>query len=560
MKVIHISMIAFFLTFGICCQSGGMKETADLVLLNGAVWTANPDQPWVKAVAVKDERILEVGSVQEIKALIGEHTQVIDLSGAMVLPGFIDSHTHFFDGGFALSSIQLKDVGSRARFVSALEKEAGELEKGEWILNGDWDNEKFDPPDLPRKEWIDSVSPDNPVCVNRYDGHMVLVNSRALALADITRKTASPPGGEVQKDPKTGEPTGILTDAAIDFVTRHIPEPSLEDKIEAVETALAHARKLGVTSITDMGTPDAFEVYQELLKAGRLTARLYVFIPISHVDLLVRLKMKSPFGNNLLRLAGLKGFVDGSLGSSTALFFDPYIDDPSKKGLLVSDMFPEGIMEERLMEADSSGLQVAVHAIGDRANHIILDLFEKVMNAHSGRDRRWRVEHAQHLNPEIIQRLAALNVIASMQPYHAIDDGRWAERKIGHKRAQSTYAFRSLLDASARLAFGSDWTVAPLDPLSGIYAAVTRQTLDGRNPGGWIPEQKISLEEAIKGYTLDAAYAEFSEDMKGSIEKGKLADLVVLDQNLFDIPKENIKDAKVLFTIFNGKVIYQKQN
>lgn len=558
MKVLQIGMIAFFVTLGICCQSGGMKESADLVLLNGAVWTVNPDQPWVKAVAVKDERILEVGSVREIKALIGEHTQVIDLSGAMVLPGFIDSHTHFFDGGFALSSIQLKDVGSRVQFVSTLEKKAGELEKGEWILNGDWDNEKFDPPDLPRKEWIDSVSPDNPVCVNRYDGHMVLVNSRALALAGITKKTASPPGGEVQKDPKTGEPTGILTDAAIDLVTRHIPEPSLEDKIEAVETALAHARKLGVTSITDMGTPDAFEVYQELLKAGRLTARLYVFIPISNVDLLVRLKMKSPFGNNLLRLAGLKGFVDGSLGSSTALFFDPYTDNPSKKGLLVSDMFPEGIMEERLLEADSSGLQVAVHAIGDRANHIILDLFEKVMNAHGSRDRRWRVEHAQHLNPEIIQRFGALNVIASMQPYHAIDDGRWAERKIGHKRAQSTYAFRSLLDAGARLAFGSDWTVAPLDPLSGIYAAVTRQTLDGRNPGGWIPEQKISLEEAIKGYTLEAAYAEFSEDMKGSIENGKLADLVVLDKNLFDISQENIKDAKVLFTIFNGKVIYQK--
>lgn len=557
-KGIH-ALLVFFCALALFCRPGGQAEVVDLVLHSGAVWTVNPVQPWAEAVAIRGERILAVGSDREIRKMIGPKTEAVDLDGAFVLPGFIDSHTHFLDGGFALSRIQLRDAGSRDEFIGRILEKAEELEPGEWILDGDWDHQQFDPPQLPHRDWIDAITPENPVCVNRLDGHMILANSVALKAAGVTKDTATPEGGEIIKDPETGEPTGILKDAAMNFVTRCIPEPTLNEKLKAAETALRHASSLGVTSVHDMAYTENIEVYQALLMAGRLTARLYVYIQITDLDLYVRLRLKTPFGDNLLKIGGLKGFVDGSLGSSTALFFEPYSDDPSKTGLLYAHMFPEGLMEQRLLQADRAGLQVAIHAIGDKANHIILDLFEKVQAAQGKRDRRWRVEHAQHLLPEDIVRLGRLEIIASVQPYHAIDDGRWAERKIGRKRAQTTYAFKSLLESGALLACGSDWTVAPLDPLTGIYAAVTRQTLDGKNPDGWIPAQKISVEEAIKGYTLNGAYAEFAEQDKGSIETGKLADLVVLDQNLFTIPPERIPETKVRMTFLGGTLVYKKK-
>ncbi len=553
-----IIILMLFFSLGLVSQTNSRSEMADLVLLNGTVWTVNPDQPWAEAVALKGDKILEASSSEEIKGMIGDNTQVIDLKGDLVLPGFIDSHTHFLDGGFSLLSIRLRDAESREEFITRIDDKAKEIKRGVWILDGDWDHQSFDPPELPRKEWIDPVTPHNPVCVNRHDGHMVLVNSLALKLAGITKNTPTPAGGEILKDPETGEPTGILKDAAMNLVMRHIPEPSFKEKLKAAEVALKHAAELGVTSAHDMAYAENFEVYQELLKQNKLTARLYVYIPITEVEIYARLKLKTPFGNNLLKIGGLKGFVDGSLGSSTALFFDPYTDNPRKKGLLHSQMFPEGIMEKRIIQADKAGLQVAVHAIGDKANNILLDIFERTITQNGERDRRWRIEHAQHLLPQDIERIANLGIIASVQPYHAIDDGRWAERKIGRKRCQYTYAFKSLVEKGAVLACGSDWTVAPLDPIGGIYAAVTRQTLDGKHPEGWFPEQKISLEEAIRGYTLNGAYAEFSENLKGSVEKGKLADLVVLSRNIFKIQPDEIQKTEVKMTIFNGKVIYKK--
>jgi len=557
MKGFAFISILFF-SLALAWQTNPKRDVADLVLLNGAVWTVNPAQPWAEAVAIKGDEILEAGSSQEISRMIGDSTQIIDLKGDLVLPGFIDSHTHFLDGGFSLLSVRLKDAGSREEFIARIEDRAKEIGKGAWILEGDWDHQSFDPPELPRKEWIDSVTLHNPVCVSRHDGHMVLVNSLALKLAGITKDTPSPAGGEIVKDADTGEPTGILKDAAMNLVMKYIPEPSFKEKLKAAEVALKHAAEAGITSIHDMAYADNFEVYQELLRLNKLTARLYVYIPITEVDIYTRLKLKTPFGNNLLKIGGLKGFVDGSLGSSTALFFDPYTDNPQKKGLLHSQMFPEGIMEKRIIQADEAGLQVAIHAIGDRANNILLDIFERIIAQSEKRDRRWRIEHAQHLLPADIERIANLDIIASVQPYHAIDDGRWAERKIGRKRCQYTYAFKSLLEKGAILACGSDWTVAPLDPIGGIYAAVTRQTLDGKHPEGWFPEQKISLEEAVKGYTINGAYAEFSENIKGSVEKGKLADLVVLSRNIFKIPPEEIKKTEVKMTILNGKVIHKK--
>ncbi len=557
MKGFVIMSILFF-SLASTFQTSSRKEMADLVLLNGTIWTANPDQPWAEAVAIKGDIILETSSSREIKRMIGDYTQVIDLKGGLVLPGFIDSHTHFLDGGFSLLSVRLKDAKSREEFIDRIGDRAKEIGKGVWILEGDWDHQSFDPPELPRKEWIDPVTLHNPVCLNRHDGHMVLANSLALKLAGVTKDTTSPPGGEIIKDAETGEPTGILKDAAMDLVMKHIPEPSSKEKLKAAEVALKHAAEAGVTSIHDMANVDSFEVYQELLRLNKLTARLYVYIPITQVEIFERLKLKNPSGKNLLKIGGLKGFVDGSLGSSTALFFDPYTDDPQKKGLLHSQMFPEGIMEKRIKQADKAGLQVAIHAIGDRANNILLDIFERIISQDEERDRRWRIEHAQHLLPRDIERIANLGIIASVQPYHAIDDGRWAERKIGKKRCQYTYAFKSLLERGAVLACGSDWTVAPLSPLAGIYAAVTRQTLDGKHPEGWFPEQKISLEEAVRGYTINGAYVEFSENLKGSVEKGKMADLVVLSRNIFESPSEEIQKTEVKMTIFNGKIIYEK--
>jgi hypothetical protein len=385
---------------------------------------------------------------------------------------------------------------------------------------------------------------------------MVLVNSLAMRLAGIDKKTVVPPGGEVVKDPVTGEPTGILKDAAADLVYAKVPEPSMAEKKEVVKAALKEAAVNGVTSIHDMSDASSFEVYQELLRSGELTSRLYVYIQIPEIDTFLRLKIKSGFGHPFLRLAGLKGFVDGSLGSSTALFFEPYSDNPRAYGLLAAHMFPEGIMEKRLRQADEAGLQVAVHAIGDRANAILLDLMEKIIRENGPRDRRWRIEHAQHLRKRDIQRFGQLGLVASVQPYQAIDDGCWAERKIGPERAGVTYAFNSLHQAGAVLVFGSDWTVAPLNPLSGIYAAVTRKTLDGKNPEGWIPQEKITVEEALKSYTVRAAYAEFSEKEKGSLEPGKLADLVVLDRNLLQIHPDEILKARVLLTMVDGRVIF----
>ncbi len=558
MKILNVIILISLAGFVFGCAVERKSEIADLVLYNGKIWTVNPEQPWAEAVAIKGQRILKVGTTEEIKVLQGDQTKAFDLEGFFVLPGFIDSHTHFLDGGFALSSIQLREAKSKEAFVAAVERRVGEIDKGEWILNGDWDQQQFDPPEMPRKEWIDPVSPHNPVFVNRHDGHMALANSLALEIAGITRDTVSPPGGEILKDTETGEPTGILKDEAMSLVTDKIPEPSLEEKKKAAQTALKHANQMGVTSIHDMAYSSNFEVYYELFKEGTLSARLRVYFAIGQNDLYSQLEQKKPLESDVLKIGGLKGFVDGSLGSFTALFFDPYTDDPGKTGILVSDMYPEGIMEQRIREADKSGLQIAIHAIGDKSNHIILDIMERVIADGEPRDRRWRIEHAQHLIPEDFARFAQMDIIASMQPYHAIDDGRWAESKIGKERAKHTYAFKSFLDADVLLAFGSDWTVAPLDPISGIYAAVTRRTLDGKNPEGWFPEQKISLEEAIKGYTINGAYAEYAESLKGSVQEGKFADLVVLSQNLFEIPPEKILDTEVIATVFNGEIIYTK--
>lgn len=558
MKLFFLYLAIVFLLTHISCSSPSEKSDVDLILYNGSVWTVNPDQPWAEAVAISGENILAVGYSKVVQKLKGKATESIDLQGAFVLPGFIDSHTHFLQGGFSLSSIQLYEVKSREDFIAKIRERAESIKKGEWILNGNWDHQKFDPPLLPHKNWIDSVTPENPVCIYRHDGHMVLVNSVAMMLAGITEDTLSPPGGEIIKDPLTGKLTGILKDAAIGLVSKHIPESTLDEKVKSAAAALNHAAQIGLTTIHDMNYEESAAALEQLFKDKKLSARIHGYLPISQHEYLSTIKSKIPPNQFYLTIGGLKGFVDGSLGSATALFFEPYADNPLTSGLLAPDMFPDGEMEKRIFQADKEGLQLAVHAIGDRANHLILDIFERVIKQNGVRDRRWRIEHAQHLLPDDMIRFAELGILASMQPYHAIDDGRWAEKKIGPDRARTTYAFQSLLEKKTVITFGSDWTAAPMNPLLGIYAAVTRNTLDGKNPEGWFPEQKISLEEAIRAYTLNGAYAEFAEGKKGSLEEGKYADIVVLNNNLFDIPQDDIPQTQVLMTIVGGKIVYRR--
>lgn len=380
-----------------------------------------------------------------------------------------------------------------------------------------------------------------------------------MKLAGVTRETPDPPGGTIVRD-ANGEATGVLKDAAMSYVYKVIPNPSEDEMAEAIRAAMRYAAENGVTSVEDMSaSPDIFAVYQKLLANGELTVRISGHQPLAEWQRLARVGIRAGFGNDKLKIGALKGFADGSLGSTTALFFEPYLDDPKTSGLPSDEMFPESKMLNNILNADKAGLQIAVHAIGDKANKTILDFFAEAEKQNGARDRRFRIEHAQHLRPEEIKRFGSQRVIASMQPYHAIDDGRWAENRIGPNRAKGTYAFRSLLDAGAVLAFGSDWFVAPMEPLMGIYAAVTRRTLDGKRPQGWVPEQKITVAEAVRAYTMGSAYASFDEKIKGSIEPGKLADLTVLSADIFKIDPVEIEKVKVALTVFDGKVVYERK-
>jgi hypothetical protein len=549
-------IVVVFLLFWV--QQSGAQAMADLVLLKGKVWTVNEAQPQAEAVACLNGKIVAVGSTAEVRKWIGPQTRVIDLQGKLLVPGFNDAHVHFFKGGADLASVQLRDAGSETEFRRRIRDFAASLPKGRWITGGNWDHENWTPARLPTRQLIDDITPDNPVFINRLDGHMALANSLALKLAGITRETPDPPGGTIVRDER-GEPTGVLKDAAMNAVNRVMPAPSADEIAGALRAAMRYAAENGVTSVQDMSaSPDVLAVYQDLLAKGELTVRVYAHQPLPEWQHLARIGIRAGFGNEKLKIGALKGFADGSLGSTTALFFEPYLDAPNTSGLPSDEMIPESKMLKHILGADGAGLHVAIHAIGDRANRIILDMFEQVERQNGVRDRRFRIEHAQHLRLEDIPRFAKQRVIASMQPYHAIDDGRWAENRIGPERAKGTYAFRSFLDAGTILAFGSDWFVAPMEPLLGIYAAVTRRTLDGKHPDGWVPEQKITVAEAIRAYTLGSAYASFEEQIKGSIEVGKLADLAVLSADILTINPVEIEQVKVVMTIFDGRIIYER--
>ena len=532
------------------------KPSATLIVTNSTVYTVDKQQPKAEAVAMIGDRIVAVGSRTDIDLWRGPKTKVIDAGGKLLLPGFNDAHLHFIQGGAQLEQVQLTDAATPEEFAKRIAVQVKKTAKGEWILGGRWDETKWPKPELPTKELVDPVTSDIPMFVERYDGHEALANSAAMKSAGIDAKTPDVPGGVILRD-ASGNPTGVFKDAAMTLIYKAIPPMTHEQRLRAARGALKHAASLGVTSVQHMN-PDFPDVaaYSELAEKGELTARIYAVPMETDWRDQAKVGIRHAWGSSYLRLGAVKGYADGSLGSRTAYMFEPFSDDPGNRGLLSDEMHPPSAMRDRLMQADAAGLQLRVHAIGDRAISMMLDIFADIEKEHGYHDQRFAIEHAQHMAQKDFERFAKLHVIASMQPYHAIDDGRWAEARLGHERARYSYAWRSFLDHGITLAFGTDWPVAPLDPMVGLYAAVTRATLDGKNPGGWIPEEKVTLPEAIEAYTMGAAFAEFQDSEKGSITPGKFADMVIVSDNIFDLKPEAIRNVKVKTTIVGGKVVY----
>ncbi len=535
------------------CASALPIATADIIYLNGNVWTGVKGASRESAIALKGDKINYVGDQKGAHRHHGDATEIVDLAGKFVAPGFIDNHTHFFDGSFALASVQLNDAASKEEFVRHIADYAKSRPKGEWILGGNWDEEKWGGY-LPDRKWIDAVTPDNPVYVTRYDGHQALANSLALKRAGLDDKTPTPEGGEIGRD-KTGRVTGTVKDKAMEIVEAVIPPPSDEQRAEAFLRGQAEAFAHGVTQVHDMPLPAGglvnLNAFKKLHDNGAMKLRVYVFAPIANWKDVADFVNENGRGDATLRWGAVKGYVDGSLGSRTAWRYDKYLDADTT-GLT---MQPPAQLAQWAQSADAAGLHVTIHAIGERANDFVLETFADI-GGEKLHDKRFRVEHAQHLTPAAIAGFGKGDIIASMQPYHAADDGRWAAKRIGPEAIKTTYAFRSLLDAGASLTFGSDWPVAPLNPLIGIDAAMFRRTTDGLNPGGWTPEQKITGEEALTAYTVTNAYAGFMEDQVGTLEAGKLADIVVLSADPTGADEESIREIEVVRTVVGGDTVY----
>lgn len=547
-----IALVAWMLA--LTMSTAPPEAPADLVLVSAKIWTGDPKNPEAEALAVRGGRIVAVGMDKEIEVLKGAKTVVLDGKWRRVVPGFIDCHTHMSMGGLDMLAVDLRKTKDEADFTRALAAFAKTRPAGEWLTDGAWDHEQWASKRLPTKALLDPATGDRPTCLSRQDGHMMVCNSLALKIGGVRRETPDPPGGVIVKD-ASGEPTGVLKDTAMDLVWRHRPPRTQAEIVEGLRVATKHASQFGVTSVQDLpGDPLDVSGWDALRKAGELTVRVNYRPALTTWEkaLQVRSSLKN---DEWLRIGGVKGYMDGALGSGTAWMFAPFDDEPGNTGVAM----PEATsMEDRVAAADAAGLQVEVHAIGDKANAQILDIFANVAKKNGPKDRRFRIEHAQHLRLADIPRFAELGVIPSMQPYHAVDDGRWAERRLGKERSKTTYAFRSLLDAKAALAFGSDWSVAPISPILGIAAAVTRRTIDGKTPGGWVPEQKIRPEEALRAYTVTAAYAAFEEKEKGSLESGKLADFVVLSGDVLTVRPEQIEKIQVDTTVVGGRVVYSR--
>jgi len=551
-----ISIISMFINHS--CNS---QEKAGLVIINGKVLTIDSENPSAEAVAVKGETILAVGSTEKISGYIDEVvTEVIDAKGRLVIPGFNDAHVHF--GPLDPDYIELRYTTDPSVITEKVKAQVARSKPGELIRGGHWVHELFPDKQWPAKELVDKISPDNPVLLSRADGHSVLVNSYVLKKSGITKNTPDPFGGEIQKDPVTGEPTGILKDAAMDLIKTGDSKIERSDEEEKEKIwqgyllAMKEAREFGVTSIQNAGWGD-FEAYEKLQNEGELTSRIDLGAPLSgdtsKLEKYLETGKKYPGDGNWIRFGYLKAFADGSIGSSTALMFEPYTDNPATSGLA---MWQYEDLEKMVLTADKMGFQIGIHAIGDKANNWILNTFEKAVEVNGKRDSRHRDEHTQTVQLSDIPRFAQLGVIPSMQPTHCISDKLFYEKRVGFERCKGTYAWRSLINAGSTLAFGTDYQVEPLNPMEGLYAAVSRKDRLGEEGEGWFPEQKLTMEEAIKYYTLGSAYAQFMDNRKGMIKPGYLADIVIVDHDLLTIPESEIMKTKVDYTIVGGKVVY----
>ncbi len=557
MKKSVVLAASIFILLSLAAAILGQNGAADLVITNANIRTMDAKRTVARSMAIINGKIVAIGPDSNTRPFIGSRTRVIDAGGKTVIPGFNDAHVHFMETGYQLASVDLRDAKTPQEFVERIRAFAEKLPKGRWITGGQWDHENWTPNNLPTAALIDAATPDHPVFINRLDGHMSLANSLAMKLAGVDKTVKDVAGGEIVRD-ASGNPAGIFKDAAASYIDNVIPAASFEQRLEAAQAATDHAAFLGVTSVQDMSANGTeIGVYQELLRRGTLKTRVYNCSPLADYKRWANTGARRAFGDPMLRVGCLKGYADGSLGSTTAWFFDPYLDAPNSKGLAMADVTTT--MRQDIENSDKAGLQVRLHAIGDRANVTILDHYLAVEKANGLQDRRFTIEHAQHLRIEDIKRFGSQKVVASMQPYHVIDDGRWAWKRLDEKRIKGTYAFRTILDTGGVLAFGSDSPVAPLNPLFGVYGAVTRRTLDDKNPNGWVPEQKISVDETVRAFTWGSAYAEFQDGVKGTLEVGKLADLIILSDDIFTIDPFRIRNVNVVYTVVDGKVVFERK-
>ncbi len=523
----------------------------DLIFYNAKVVTLTTQHPVQEAIAIKDAKVLATGKNDKILRLATPTTKKIDVERKLILPGFIDCHLHILAGGERLFHPNLRNAHSKEEFVDIIKNNLKNYKPGDWILGGDWNNENWGG-ELPSKEWIDEITPQNPVWIKRLDGHMALANTLALKVAGVDTSAMEITGGEIFRN--SGGLSGIFKDNAMQLIENTVPAPTNEQKRAYLKAAMNYLAERGVTGVHHLNLfePTDFKLFESIKQEGSLITRFYISFPLKISEKELAQISKLGKGDEWTRFGILKGFLDGSLGSQTALLFDNY-KGTNKNGLYINH--PQKL-EELIKQADDNNFQVAVHAIGDKANHELLNIYEKVIQKNGKRDRRFRIEHAQHIRKDDISRFNQLDVIASMQPLHLVDDGSWLDRLIENETIAGSYTFHSLLKSGAKLAFGSDWFVSEPSPILGIHAAVNRQTSDGKNPDGWLSSEKISVYEAVKAYTIDAAYASFEENTKGSLQPGKYADLVILDKDIFIINPKEIKETKVLATIVGGKIVY----
>jgi predicted amidohydrolase YtcJ len=533
-----------------------VPEPPSLILLNGVIYTGDTSRPRVQAVAIRGEIILAAGATAEMRTLAGPSTRIVDLQGRFAMPGFNDAHIHLASGGQAKLALDFEGTKSLVEFQTRIRARLGEFKAGEWVTGRGWDHTLWPEKRFPARADLDGISSKHPMMFTRVDGHVAVANSLALQLAGVSNHTKDPPGGSIERD-AAGAPTGMLKENAMELVSRKVPPLSPAQRRRGIELALAEAARFGVTSLQDNSAWEDFLVYEQLKKDGLLTARITEWLPfLEPLSRLEQMRRQGGTSDPWVKTGALKAILDGSLGSRTAAMLAPYTDDPSTSGILRVE--PERL-KQMAIERDKAGFQLAFHAIGDRANRIALDAFAAARDANGPRDRRDRIEHAQVVAPEDFARFAELGVIASMQPVHESTDMRWAGARVGAARSRGAYAWSSMLQRGVRLAFGTDYPVEPVNPLRGLYACVTRELPSAGPPGGWQPQEKISLEECIRAYTAGSAYAQFEEGKKGQIVPGQYADIVVLSADLTRIPAPELLRAEVLQTFAGGRLVYEKK-